>query len=219
MKRYFGLFLLFVALLTGCVQQQGPDYTAFLEYRPRSILVIPPLNESTDIKAAYSVLSTVSRPLAEMGYYMFPVAVIDQFLKENGMPTTGEMQNIPLDKIDEIVGADAVLYLTVNQYGTKYIIFDSYAVVEMTARLVDVKTGTTLWNGQVEIQRSNGGNSNDVLVKLITVAISQAVSQNTDEAHSVAHQASNCLFMSCKNKKMLYGPYHTKYMKDFEEEQ
>jgi hypothetical protein len=44
-------------------------------------------------------LSTLTKPLAEKGYYVLPVAVIDQFLKENGLPTPAEMNGIPLEKI------------------------------------------------------------------------------------------------------------------------
>lgn len=71
--------------------------------------VLPPLNQDTDIKDTYDCLSTVTRPLAEMGYYVHPVAVVDQFMKENGLPTAGEMHQVPLDKIRDIIGADAVL--------------------------------------------------------------------------------------------------------------
>jgi hypothetical protein len=39
----------------------------------------------------YIYLSTLTKPLAEKGYYVLPVAVIDQFLKENGLPTPAEM--------------------------------------------------------------------------------------------------------------------------------
>jgi hypothetical protein len=54
---------------------------------PRSILMLPPLNESTAVEATWGYLSTVTQPLAERGFYVFPVAVIDQFLKENGLPS------------------------------------------------------------------------------------------------------------------------------------
>ena len=46
---------------------------------------VTPLNASPDVKATYSYLSTVTRPLAERGYYVFPVAVVDQVLKDNGL--------------------------------------------------------------------------------------------------------------------------------------
>lgn len=42
--------LLLAGLLGGCAKQQPYDYTAFRESRPASILVLPPLNESPDLK-------------------------------------------------------------------------------------------------------------------------------------------------------------------------
>ena len=103
-------------MLVGCAAPKPYDYTNYRQHLPRSILVLPPLNESTDVKGTYSYLSTVTFPLAELGYYVFPVAVVDQFLKENGMPTAGEMHQVPLNKVRDIVGADAVLYVTLLQY-------------------------------------------------------------------------------------------------------
>ena len=71
--------LVCILLLTGCVpSQQNIDYTAFRASKPRSILVLPPLNNSPDVRATYSYLSTVTQPLAEAGYYVFPVALVDR---------------------------------------------------------------------------------------------------------------------------------------------
>jgi len=35
---------------------------------------------------------------------VFPVAVVDQFMKDNGLPTANEMQQAPLAKVAEITG-------------------------------------------------------------------------------------------------------------------
>ncbi len=214
MHRLTGYLVMFMAaaLMFGCASTP-PDYTAFRNHHPRSILVIPPLNDSTDIKATYSVLSTVSVPLAEMGYYVFPVAVIDQFLKENGMPTPGEMNQIPLQKIDEIIGADAVLYLVVNQYGTRYTVLDSSTIVQMHARLVDVKTGTLLWSGAIQLADSSSSGSNGILGMLVSAAVNQVVAHSSDEAHEVSAAASAQLFMT-RSKGLLYGPYRPAYGTD-----
>ncbi|MGA3008448.1 MAG: GNA1162 family protein, partial [Opitutaceae bacterium] len=100
--RFFLPGILTVLLaLTGCVTQKPCDYTAFRAHPPRSIVVLPPLNESTDIKGTYGYNSTVTRPIAEMGFYVFPVAEVDQLMKENGLPTAGEMHQVPLKKIGE----------------------------------------------------------------------------------------------------------------------
>ena len=66
---------------------QAYDYTAYKQSRPRSILVLPPLNESPEVAASHSMLSQVTMPLAEAGYYVLPVALVDETFKQNGMST------------------------------------------------------------------------------------------------------------------------------------
>ena len=196
-------------VLTGCATQPY-DYTNYRQHPPRSILVLPPLNESTDVRGTYSYLSTVTLPLAELGYYVFPVAVMDQFLKENGMPTAGEMHQVPLNKVAEIVGADAVLYVTLQQYGTKYQVINSATTVQVKARLVDTRTGLLLWEGEGMAQQNSA--SGNILADLIAAAITQAVNASTDAAHPVCYLANARLFTP-KGQGLLYGPYHPAYNK------
>ena len=135
------LFCVLLCFFCSCTTTPDKDYTTFRRLQPKSILVLPPINNDFDERASYGYLSTVSSPLAEHGYYVFPVAVIDHFLKENGLPIPYEMHQIPLKKVDEIIGADAVLYIVIEEYGTDYHILSSDTTVSVNARLVDVKTG------------------------------------------------------------------------------
>jgi len=170
--------------------------------------VLPPLNESTAIEGTYSYLSTVTEPIAEIGFYVFPVAVLDHFFKENGMPTAGEMHQAPLHKIREIVGADAVLYITLKQYGTKYQVLNSVTAVVAQGKLVDTQTGTVLWEGTVAAQESSGGSGN-IIADLVTAAVEQIINKTADYAHKVARKA-NAQFR-VKDHGLLYGPYSPKY--------
>ncbi len=200
--------LAFLALVLACAGCAAPyDYTAFKAHPPRSILVLPPLNHSTDVKGSYGYLSTVTRPLAEMGYYVFPVAEVDEFMKENGMPTAGEMHQAPLDKIGKIMGADTVLYITVNQYGTKYEIITSVVTVSAEAKLVDVKTGLTLWQGTVMEQQSSG--SGNGIADLIDAVLEQIINSSTDEPHKLSNVANSQMLMT-KDHGLLTGPYFPK---------
>ena len=47
----------------GCAGIPPHDYSAYLDHMPRSILVLPPVNESTAVMAPYIYLATVTRPL------------------------------------------------------------------------------------------------------------------------------------------------------------
>jgi hypothetical protein len=197
---------------SGCTNIPPYDYTNYRAHPPRSILVLPPLNESTSVQGTYSYLSTVTRPVAELGYYVFPVAVIDQFLKENGMPTAGEMHQVPLNKVLEILGADAVLYVTLVQYGSKYQVVNSSTIVRLKARLVDTRTGILLWEGAGMAEEDSGGSGN-ILGDLIAAALTQAINSGTDAAHGVCYEANYDLFRR-KDHGLLYGPYSPEFGKE-----
>ncbi len=196
-------------LLTGCNTVKPYDYTNFRAHPPRSILVLPPLNESTAVEGTYGYLSTVTEPLAERGYYVFPVEVVDQYLKQNGMPTAGEMHQVPLNKVRDIIGADAVLFLTLKQYGSKYVVLNSVTTVQVEARLVDTRTGTVLWQG-TGMAEQRGAGSGNLLASLIAAAVTQAINSKTDRAHQVSRLANATLFYP-KDTGLPYGPYSPRF--------
>jgi hypothetical protein len=189
------------------------DYSAYRAHLPRSVLVLPPLNQSVYVNAPYSYLSTISRPLAEAGYYVFPVAVVDAFMKENGLPTPGEMHDAPLDKIGEVFGADAVLYVLIEDYGQKYQVLSSTTIVQAKARLVDVPTGTTLWEGSMQVAQGSGDSGGGLIGMLITAAVAQMIESSGDSAHALAAQANTQMIFN-PNNGLLLGPYHPDYDAD-----
>jgi hypothetical protein len=205
-SRWIGLLAL-VLVLGGCVAHRNIDYTAFRESKPRSILVLPPLNNSPDVRATYSFLSTVTRPLAEDGYYVFPVALVEQTFRENGLTTAGEIHQVPLDKLRQIFGADATLYLTVTQYGPKYMLIGSEVRVTANAKLVDNRTGQLLWAGMATASDSEGNNnsSGGLIGMLIYALVKQVVSNIGDQGHPIARLTSQRLLSAAPNG-LLYGP-------------
>lgn len=211
------LFFLFSAafLATGCVTQKPYDYAAFKQSRPRSILVLPPLNNSPDVNATYSVLSHVTYPLAESGYYVLPVTLVDETFRQNGLTAPGDIHAVAPAKLREIFGADAALYITVEKYGVTYMLFDSAAIVTASARLVDLKTGAMLWEGTATASNNEGGgnNSGGLAGMLIAAVIKQIANSVTDASHNVAGIASQRL-LSARPNGMLYGPRSPHYGKD-----
>ncbi|MDO8413877.1 MAG: DUF799 domain-containing protein [Gallionellaceae bacterium] len=200
-------------LITACATPTQYDYTAYRQSKPHSILVLPPLNNSPDIQATYSVLSTVSQPLAEAGYYVFPVALVDQTFKENGLLNPGEMHQAPLKKIREIFGADAALYITVTKYGGSYQLLSSDVVVAAQATLVDTRTGQLLWAGMASASDAEGNSNNGGLAGLLVTALVKQVINNVagdKQSHRIARITSNRLFTPGPNG-LLYGPRSPQY--------
>lgn len=195
--------LLFV--LVGCATPK--NYDKFRTANPKSILVLPPKNESTDVRGTYSFLSTITMPIAEKGFYIYPVTVIDQMMKENGLPSANEMHQVSLKKIKEIINPDAVLYLNLEQYGSKMVLLQSQTQVIATGKLVSTASGEILWEGKIQKVVPSSSNSGGGLAGLLVNAVvTQAVNSSMDYAHDVSKLASQELFMT-DGQGLLNGPY------------
>jgi hypothetical protein len=206
MMRLARLSALFpLALATACATMEPHDYTAYREHMPRSILVLPPLNESVDVNAPYVWLSTITMPVAERGYYVFPVAVVDAFMKDNGLPGPDEMHSVSLQKLREVFGADAVLYVVIEDWGQKYVVLSSNTVVRARARLVDTATGIEIWQGRADFTEGSSGGSSDLLTMVISAAIEQIIDTASDATYGVARQA-NALMVYDERNGLLPGP-------------
>jgi hypothetical protein len=198
--------LVSILILSGCASVEPYNYSALQQAAPRSILVLPPMNSSVEVNAPYSYLSTISQPLAEKGYYVFPVSVIDTFLKENGLPTPAEMNGIALDKIDEIIGADAVLYVDIQDWGQKFQVLSSVAVVQGHIKLVSVKTGDILWDSVISAQYNPNNSGGGLVGALVGAVASQIAGEISDNSPLVARMANVAAFNSPK-RGLLNGPY------------
>lgn len=204
-----------ILITTGCATQQPYDYSAFMDSRPSSILVLPPLNASPDVLATNSVLSQVTLPLAESGYYVFPVTLVNETFKQNGLVNPDEMHDVSLKKLHEIFGADSALYISVRQYGTTYAIISSESRVTAEARLVDLRTEQVLWSGTATASSAEGRSSSGGLVGiLVSALVNQIVESTTNRAHPIAGITSNRLLAAGQPNGMLYGPRSPKYKTD-----
>ena len=196
-------------LLAGCATVTPREERAFREHPPRSILILPPLNESTHLEGSYRCLSTLSRPVAERGYYVFPVAVVDALLKDSALATPGEMPAATLAKVRELTGADAVLLTVLHAYGRAHRNLDSDSVVRVSARLVDTRTGSLLWSGDGAGQ-SGTGNSPNLLGNGAAALQVEALSSNTDPGQQLCRLANAQLFET-RRRELPYGPYHANF--------
>ena len=209
MKSILSLTLvLLISLLTGCATQSTYDYTAFRESKPRSILVLPPVNDSLEVGASYSFLSQVSYPLAESGYYVFPVAVAEETFRENGLTDPQEIHALPLEKLNEVFGADSVMYIKVTQYGTSYQIIASDTRVTAEASLVDSRSGQLLWKGAATASSTEQSNNNGGgLVGMLVVAlVDQVINTTTERSHQIAGITSMRLLTTHSVNGILPGP-------------
>lgn len=202
-------------LATGCATPTPYDYSAFKQSRPTSILVLPPLNSSPDVAATYSMLAQVTQPLAESGYYVLPVSLVDETFRQNGLHNPGEMHEVGVQKLHEIFGADAALYIDIKQYGTSYAVLSSESRVTAEAKLIDLRNEQLLWQGEATASSAEGRSSSGGLVGLLVQAVvAQIVESVTNQSHPIAGITSTRLLAAGRPNGILYGPRSPNYQKD-----
>lgn len=179
------------------------------------MLVLPPVNDTPEVSATYGVLSQVTFPLAEAGYYVVPVSLMDETFRQNGLNNATEIQDVSAQKLREIFGADAAVYIKVKRYGTTYAVISSETTVVAEARIVDLRTGQLLWQGSAAAssKESEGANQGGLVGLLVQAVITQIVGATTDASFKYAGIASQRLLTPKKNG-VLYGPRSPNYQND-----
>ncbi len=205
--------LVSLLVLSGCgpaMVTKGTEFPKMYEEAPRSILILPPMNNSTDAQAKDYYMTTVEMPYALMGYYTFPTEMVSDIMKQEGVYDTEILYNMPLSKFKEYFGADTVLFTTINKWDVSYAVIASSLTVSISSKLVSTKTNETLWHytGTIKVNLS-GNNSGGGLAGLVANAIVTAI--NTAMADYVK-------YAKVANARLIYtlpaGPYSPMYMKD-----
>lgn len=197
-----------IFLLQGCMTQPEYHYSKFFENHPRSILVIPPFNESTAVDAPILFNTTVSMPFGEQGYYVFPVFLTKDVLMDMGLSDEGVLKEAPIQRFKDVFGADAVLYITIKQWVTTYLVISSSVTVEANYKLVDTNTEDVLWERtELVVQQSSGSS-------LLEIALSAALNAMLTDYRPLARQ-TNLQVLSKPSAGLPAGPYHQNYKKDY----
>lgn len=195
-------------LLTGCASHPivKQDLSAFNAAKPRSILVVPAANKSLDVDAPNYLLTTLTVPLAERGYYVFPVHTAKTVLEQEGFYDGDQVQKQPPEALARLFGADAVLYVTINRWDAQYAVLATTVTVDFDYRLVS-KDGTELWKANKKMAYSpQNQNTGSPLGNLIAAAVSAALERAKPNYMPLA-QSANLQVLTMEPTAIPTGPY------------
>jgi hypothetical protein len=196
MRRH--LPLLAAIALAGCATGGSVnDPPSKLEVAaPRSILIVPVENGSLNVDAPNYLLSTLTIPLAEKGYYVFPVNTVKVVLEQEGLYEPERVRELAPARLAGMFGADAVLYVRINRWDAQYAILATTVTVELDYRLVS-KSGEELWTTRKQVRyQPQNQNSGNPLADLIVAAVAAAITRAAPNYMPLARQANNAVFLS-----------------------
>lgn len=208
MLKQFSIAALGAIGLTACVAAPTPrDYSDFRSESPHSILVVPALNNTVSVEAPENFLSTVSRPFAERGYYVFPALMVKSLLDQDGLSDAGLVHAADARRLYKLFNCDAVLYITIEKWETQYAVIASSTNVEFNYAMKSCKTGTELWASHQAISYSpSQSNSGNPMADLIAQAIMAAIQKAAPNYIPLAQQ-SNLLAAGTVGFGLPAGPY------------
>ena len=197
-----------IVSLTGCVTQPTKtDQSALLAAAPRSILVVQTVNQSLDVEAPNYVLAALPIPIAEKGYYVFPVNTTKFVLEQEGFYEAERIHQQPPETLAKLFGSDAVLYVAIKQWDAKFAVFATVVTVDFDYRLVS-KDGVELWkeSKRMQYQPQNNNNAASPMAALLSAVINAAVARAAPDYMPLTQQANQDVFSLGPNA-LPDGPY------------
>jgi len=120
MKKLIYLSVLVAPLL---IQSCAPKVTRAVAYpafysdqRPLSIIVMPPINKTTNVDAKENFYITMSQTICERGYYVVsPFLAMEMFQSESAYDAELFI-SAPLNQFREVTGADVALFTNIIEW-------------------------------------------------------------------------------------------------------
>ena len=203
----FSLLLMTLVIQFGCAHQPTNTQEKFLAAAPRSILVVPVVNKSVEVTATDYMLSTVSIPLAERGYYVFPVNMVKRVLEDDGLADSSIVHLAPSSRLANLFGADAVLYITINRWDAQYMVLSTKVTVEMNYQIRSGKTDEVLWEHTQQMVYMPDGGGGGGIGGLIAKAVVAAITKAAPNYMPLARQANVLTLNQYPGHGIPQGPY------------
>lgn len=95
------------------------QYAKMYEEKPVTLLVMPPINNSSNVEAKDLLYTSISRPLIEAGYYVISPLLAMDVLKAESAYDSELFFDAPLTAFQNYFGADAVVFSVIDTWAKK----------------------------------------------------------------------------------------------------
>ena len=214
MKRYWYIFVIGILMLTqtSCTTSsnltRGEVYAKLYEEKPVSILVMPPINNTSNVEAKDLLYTSISRNIAEAGYYVISPLIAMDVLRNESAYDAEYFMNSSLGKFKEYFGVDAVVFAIIENWAKEGWIIHTkvnYMMKSTTTNEILFERSCDL---HLDLMKNSGtGGLLGVLVDAIATAVDVAMTEHIEAARYANHYVFDDL---------PYGKYSSLYMLDKE---
>lgn len=191
MRKYLIISVVLAIATVGCTMTEpiakSKAYKKMYDEEPLSVLIMPPVNRSTNVEAKEYFHSTLNVPIANSGYYVIPPFLSMEILKRESAYDSELFLNSSLKKFGEVFGADVALFTIIHKWDKASIAAKIFVEVEYLIKSIDTneilysRKGSITYNASV----STGlGGGLGVLADMAASAINTAATKYVDVARS-----------------------------------
>lgn len=118
--------ILLMAIVTITAVACGPSshtqvtkeerYSHFYDEKPVTLLVMPPINNSTNVEAKDLLYTSISKPLIEAGYYVLSPNLMMDILKAESAYDSELFIDRDMQIFNRTLGADAVIFSIIEDW-------------------------------------------------------------------------------------------------------
>ncbi len=191
MKKLIYISIVVLAVLSSCTTiskiPKSTAYKGIYDEKPLSVLIMPPINRSTNVEAKEYFHSTLNIPIANAGYYVIPPFLSMEILKRESAYDAELFLNSPLTKFKEVFGADLAVFTIIDKWDKSGIAAKVYVKVEYiikstkTNEVVYTRTGDITYDASVS---TNAGGIAGLIADVALSAINTAATKYVDVARA-----------------------------------
>lgn len=182
------------------------QYAAMYNDMPVTILVMPPINNTSNVEAKDLLYTSISRPLAEAGYYVISPLLAMDILKAESAYDAELFIDKPLTVFRDYFGADAVVFSQIDDWTKRGFGIDTkirYVIKSAASGEILFDRSCDLY---LDLQQNSGSSS--PLTQLVDLAVSAIATATTD--HIVAARKANYYIF----RDIPRGKYNPQYLQD-----
>jgi hypothetical protein len=191
MKKIIYTLIIISVFISGCTTTSNiPKSTAYkgiYNENPLSVLLMPPINKSTNVEAKEYFHSTMNIPIANAGYYVIPPFLSMEILKKESAYDSELFLNSSLSKFREVFNSDIVVFTIIHKWDKSALA--ATVKVEVEYIIKSTKTNEILFTRKGDVtydaSMSTGvGGAWGVLADLTASAINTAATKYVDVARA-----------------------------------
>lgn len=183
---------LFFLLLSGCANvNTNTTKEAMSDDKPKSVLILPIVNDSTEVAAANIVPIYTNFYISEAGYYVYSPLLVKTILEHEGVYEANDIKVKDIPHYADLFNADMVVVAKIKKWGSSYALLDTLTYGEVYFAIYD-KFGSLVSEDTLTSSYSpNATSSADPLSSLVASIISATVERAAPSYEFIGHDLNS----------------------------